>query len=65
MAIKKEAGKAFSVIFPNSLLEEIDTICANQYISRTSWLLRAAKQFLEKERADRTEEILAKIASKE
>ena len=65
MALKKEATKAFSVKFPLSIVEEIDQVCASNYISRTSWLIRASKLLLEKERIESTEEILAKIAEKE
>jgi len=65
MAIKKEETKAFTVKFPISIIEEIDQICASNYITRTSWLIRAAKHLLEKERVETTEEMLAKIADKE
>lgn len=65
MAIKKEETKAFTVKFPISIVEEIDQICASNYITRTSWLIKAAKQLLEKERMESTEELLAKIAEKE
>ena len=65
MAIKKEETKAFTVKFPISIIEEIDQICASNYITRTSWLIKAAKSLLEKERMDSTEELLAKIADKE
>ncbi len=65
MAIKKEETQAFTVKFPKSITEEIDQICARNYITRTSWLIRAARELLEKERMSRTDEMLAKIASKE
>lgn len=65
MAIKKEETKSFTVKFPLSLVEEIDQICASNYITRTSWLIRAAKQLLEKERIANTEELLARLANKE
>lgn len=65
MAIKKEKTKAFTVKFPISIIEEIDQICASNYITRTSWLIKAAKHLLEKERIETTEEMLAKIADKE
>lgn len=65
MAIKKEETKAFTVKFPISIIEEVDQICASNYITRTSWLIKAAKALLEKERMDSTEELLAKIADKE
>ena len=65
MASKKEETKAFTVKFAMSIIEEIDQICASNYITRTSWLIKAAKSLLEKERMDSTEELLAKIADKE
>lgn len=65
MAIKKEETQAFTIKFPKSLTEEIDQICAKNYITRTSWLIRAARELLEKERMTKTEDILAKIANKE
>jgi metal-responsive CopG/Arc/MetJ family transcriptional regulator len=65
VAIKKEDSQAFTIKFPKSLVEEIDQICATNYITRTSWLLKAARELLEKERVSRTEDILAKIADKE
>ncbi|NRB11574.1 MAG: hypothetical protein HRU35_08245 [Rickettsiaceae bacterium] len=63
MAIKKEETKAFSVKFPVSIVEEIDQICASNYSTRTSWLIRAAKHFLEKERLKGKDEIIAKLNS--
>ncbi len=65
MAIKKEETKAFTVKFPVSIIEEIDQICASNYITRTSWLIKAAKRLLENERMESTEELLAKIVEKE
>lgn len=65
MAIKKEETKAFTVKFPVSIIEEIDQICASNYITRTSWLIKAAKHLLEKERMESTEELLAKTREKE
>jgi metal-responsive CopG/Arc/MetJ family transcriptional regulator len=62
---KKEEAKAFTVKFPISLVEEIDQICASNYITRTSWLIRSAKALLEKERMKNTDELLAKLADKE
>lgn len=65
MAVQKEETKAFTVKFPVSLVEEIDRICASNYITRTSWLIKAAKSLIEKERMKNTEELLAKLADKE
>jgi metal-responsive CopG/Arc/MetJ family transcriptional regulator len=65
MAVQKEEKKAFTVKFPVSLVEEIDRICTSNYITRTSWLIKAAKSLIEKERMKNTEELLAKLADKE
>ena len=40
-------------------------ICASNYVTRTSWLIKAAKRLLENERMESTEELLAKIVEKE
>jgi hypothetical protein len=65
MARKKEEATAFSVRFPVGLVEEIDQVCSANYITRTSWLIKAAKELLERERLNRTEDFLAKLAKEE
>lgn len=62
MARKKEETSTFSVRFPISLVEEIDQVCSSNYITRTSWLIKAAKEKLERERIHNTENLIAKIA---
>lgn len=61
----KEEIKSFTVNFPKSLVEEIDSVCSAEFITRTSWLIRASKELLKKERVTRTEDLLAKIAEQE
>jgi metal-responsive CopG/Arc/MetJ family transcriptional regulator len=58
----KEEIKSFSINFPKSVVEEIDLICAKEYITRTSWLLRAARELLNKERLKKTEDLIAKMS---
>ena len=65
MAIQKEETRAFTVKFPITILEEIDQVCGSTHTTRTSWLIRAAKSFLEKERAENIEKILAKLTDQE
>lgn len=65
MTKKKEERKAFTVKFPISIIEEIDQICDSNYITRTSWLIKASKLLLEKERLESTETLLAKLIKKE
>ena len=62
MARIKEDTCAFSVRFPVSLTEEIDQLCSSNYITRTSWLIKAAKEKIDKERINNTENIIAKIS---
>jgi len=65
MARKKEDAHQFSVKFPKSLLEEIDQICTDNYITRTAWLIKAAIEKLERERTRGAEDLIAKIANHE
>ena len=60
---KKEDTHSFTVNFPKTLVEEIDVICSADLISRSSWLLRAARKLMEKERKKRSEELLNKLTS--
>ncbi|HCU06376.1 MAG TPA: hypothetical protein DIC42_02170 [Holosporales bacterium] len=56
---------AFSVRFPNEIVQEIDQICNINYITRSSWLITAAREKLLKERMKGREEIISKITSQE
>jgi metal-responsive CopG/Arc/MetJ family transcriptional regulator len=47
----------FSVSFPKITVEEIDIICRNLYLSRSSWLFAAAKEKLERERLKKIEKL--------
>jgi metal-responsive CopG/Arc/MetJ family transcriptional regulator len=58
---KKEDTHSFTVNFPKSLVEEIDVICSSEFITRTSWLVRAARELMEKERKKKSEELLEKL----
>ena len=53
--------KQFSVNFPVSLVEEIDTICSATFTTRTSWLLKAAQEKLDNERAEREKKLQEKL----
>jgi len=58
---KEEPARQFSIKFPEHLVEEIDIICSTNYISRTSWLLKAAREMLDKERKQKSEELINKL----
>ena len=62
---QREDAKQFSVKFPTHLIDEIDTICTANYISRSAWLIKAARELLEKERKNNAEELLQKLGRQE
>lgn len=62
---KKENMSQFSVRFPDDVIEEIDQICNSMFITRSSWLLNAAKEKLLNERMKNADELISKIAKHE
>lgn len=56
--------KQFSVSLPIELLEEIDAICSINQISRSAWILKAARELLEKERMEKKEDLLRRLTEK-
>ena len=62
---QREDSRQFSVKFPTHLVDEIDTICTANYISRSAWLIKAARELLEKERKSNAEELLQKLGKQE
>ena len=62
MARIKEEVCPFSVRLPITLSEEIDQICAANYITRTSFMIKAAKEKLERDRLGNTEKMIAKLS---
>lgn len=59
--IKREPSKQFSVALPIELLEEIDTICASNFLSRSSWILMAAKEKIERDRDRKKTDLIEKL----
>jgi len=59
--VNKTPTKQFSVKFPQSMVEEIDTICNATFTTRTSWLLKAAQEKIDKERSEREKQLKAKL----
>ena len=60
--IKREPSKQFSVSLPLELLEEIDTICALNFLSRSSWMFMAAKEKIERDREKRKVDFIDKLS---
>lgn len=61
MLKSKSPAKQFSIRLPESLLEEIDTICAATYSSRTTWIMKAAQERLDRERLEREKKLQEKL----
>lgn len=62
---KLENVSQFSVRFPNELIAEIDQICHASLITRSSWILNAAKEKISNERMKNANELINKIAKEE
>ena len=60
--IKREPSKQFSISLPLELLEEIDTICALNFLSRSSWMFMAAKEKIERDREKRKVDLIDKLS---
>lgn len=54
---KRVDAKHFSVSFPKSLVEEIDTICKGNYMTRSSWLVASAKEKIGADRIKKIEQL--------
>ena len=63
--LKREPSRVISLSFPLSDLEEIDTLCASNFMSRTSWIVKASKEKLENDRESKTTNILKKLLQTE
>lgn len=59
--IKREPSKQFSISLPLEMIEEIDTVCALNFLSRSSWMLMAAKEKIENDREKRKIDLINKL----
>lgn len=62
---RREDISSFSVRFPNELIQEIEKICDQNHITKSSWLIIAAREKLTKERIKSSEELILKLTSHE
>jgi metal-responsive CopG/Arc/MetJ family transcriptional regulator len=60
--IKREPSRQFSISLPLELLEEVETICALNFISRSSWMFMAAKEKIERDREKKKGELIDKLS---
>lgn len=57
----KPEKRQFSISLPVSLIEEIDTVCAATFITRTAWFSKAAQEKLDNDRAEREKRLQEKL----
>jgi len=50
--------KRVSLDFPSDLLEQIDEICKDSFMSKRKWFIDAAKEKLEKETSSKIDRIV-------
>ena len=56
-------NRKFSVTFPKEIVEELDLICSQKLLSRSAWLLQAARNELQRVRAHKTKSLLEGLKS--
>jgi metal-responsive CopG/Arc/MetJ family transcriptional regulator len=60
--IRRLPSKQFSVAFPLELMEEIDTICASTFLSRSAWVLMAAREKIARDRERKKIEMMERLS---
>lgn len=60
--IKREPSKQFSISLPLEMIEEIDTMCALNFLSRSAWMFMAAKEKMENDREKRKIDLIDKLS---
>ena len=58
---KREQSVRFTVNFPKSLVDEMDIICASNFMTKNSWLVQAAKKVLANDRLVKLKELKDEI----
>ncbi|OJX12587.1 MAG: hypothetical protein BGO77_07420 [Caedibacter sp. 37-49] len=59
--LKTDISTKISLSLPKSMLEEIDTLCAASFLSRSAWFLQAAREKLEKERLEKSRSLISHL----
>ncbi|AIL13715.1 hypothetical protein IM40_09855 (plasmid) [Candidatus Paracaedimonas acanthamoebae] len=58
---RTEISTKVSLSLPNVMLEEIDILCAANFMTRSSWFLQAAREKLEKERLEKSKNLISHL----
>lgn len=58
---RTELSTKVSLSLPTIMLEEIDTLCAASFMTRSAWFLQAAREKLEKERIEKSKTLLSHL----
>lgn len=62
---RKTLTTKVSLSLPSSMLEEIDALCAARFVTRSAWFLQSATEKLEKERFEKSRNLLNQLKSLE
>lgn len=62
---RKSLATKVSLSLPSSMLEEIDSLCAANFMTRSAWFLQSAREKLEKERFEKSKNLLNQLKSLE
>jgi len=54
-----------SLSIPRNMLEEIDALCAANFMTRSAWFLQSAREKLEKERFEKSKNLLNQLKTLE
>lgn len=63
--LTKAKSRSFTVCLPEEMLEEIDTICFANFMTRTNWMFLAAREKLEKDRKLKLVKVLEDLEERE
>lgn len=58
--MKEKNAKRISIEMPNDILEKIDIICKETFITRRKWIIDASREKLENEMKDKLDKIVRK-----
>ena len=62
---RKSLAVKVSLSLPHTMLEEIDSLCAARFMTRSAWFLQSATEKLEKERFEKSRNLFNQLKSLE
>ena len=62
---RKDLAAKVSLSIPRNMLEETDALCAANFMTRSAWFLQSAREKLEKERFEKSKNLLNQLKTLE